>query len=272
MDRFIGERRLSIGGMTLECRMIGPPPTQAPTFVLLHEGLGSMATWGDLPHWLSERTGAGVFAYSRAGYGESPSSGSQFPVDYIQRHAREVVPSILDAIGLQSGLLLGHSDGASMAAAYAGSCDDPRIRGLVLMAPHFCVEKETLAEIRRAREAFETRDLRRRLARYHADVDVAFRGWNDVWLDRAFATFNLREELSRIRVPMLIIRGDDDRYGTHRQARIAEEVCRCRLDILLLPECAHIPYREQPQQTIEAIVKFYKSLGLGVEGKTSRAP
>lgn len=253
-----GESRLQIDGMMLEYRMIGP--LQAPTIVLLHEGLGSVATWGRFPSQLAERTGASVFAYSRAGYGASATAQTALPLDYIRRHALDVLPKILDAIGFRRGLLLGHSDGASMAAAYAGSVTDDRLQGLVLMAPHFCVEQETLAEIRRAREAFEAHDLRQRLARYHADVEAAFRRWNDVWLDPAFASFNLRDELTRIRVPVLIMRGDDDRYGTHRQVWLAQELCKCPLEILLMPGCGHIPHREQPEQTVGATVKFYDAV------------
>jgi len=249
---------ISIDGMALEYCLIGPHPSHAPTIVMLHEGLGSISTWGDFPRRLSERTGAGVFVYSRAGYGASPPAHAQFPIDYIKRHALNILPKLLDAIGFGQGVLLGHSDGASMVVAYAGHVEDSRLRGLVLMAPHFCVEPETLAEIRIAREAFETRDLRQRLARYHKDVDVAFWGWNDVWLDPAFAAFNLREELAKIQVPMLIIRGDNDRYGTHRQVRMAKEICRCPLETLIVPECGHIPHREKPEQTLDAIAKFYR--------------
>lgn len=260
MDTLPGERLTSIENMGLEYRMIGPSPSRAPTIVLLHEGLGSVAMWGDFPRRISERTGAGVFVYSRPGYGASVPAQSRLPVDYIRRHAVDVLPKILDGIGFQGGILLGHSDGASMAAAYAGTIDDSRVHGLVVIAPHFCVEEETLAEIRAAREAFETRDLRQRLARYHTNVDMAFRGWNDVWLDPAFATFNLREELGRIRVPMLVIRGDNDRYGTHRQVWMAKETCTCPLEILLMPDCGHVPHREKAQQTIEAVAKFYDAV------------
>lgn len=247
-----------INGMALEYRLIGPHPSHAPTIIMLHEGLGSISAWGDFPLRLSERTGAGVFIYSRAGYGASPPAQAQFPIDYIKRHALNVLPKLLDAIGFGRGVLLGHSDGASMVVAYAGNVEDSRVRGLVLMAPHFCVEPETLAEISIAREAFETRDLRQRLARYHKDVDVAFWGWNDVWLDAAFGAFNLREELAKIQVPMLIIRGDNDRYGTHGQVRMAKEICRCPLETLIMPECGHIPHREKPGQTLDAIVQFYR--------------
>jgi pimeloyl-ACP methyl ester carboxylesterase len=126
------------------------------------------------------------------------------------------------------------------------------------MAPHFCVEPETLAEIRKARRAFETGNLRQRLARYHKYVDTAFRGWNDVWLDPRFATFNLREDLARISVPMLIIRGDGDRYGTHRQVHMAQEICKGPLETLLMPDCGHVPHREKPAQTVDAIARFYQ--------------
>lgn len=253
-----GEGRISVAGNSLECRLIGPPPAQAPTIVLLHEGLGSLGTWGDFPRRLSEATGAGVFAYSRAGYGASAPVEPRLPVDYIRRHAREVLPTILEAIGFRRGLLLGHSDGASMAAAYAGTLDDSRLCGLVLMAPHFSVEPETLAEIRKAREAYERRDLRRRLARYHRNVDAAFWGWNDVWLDPEFAAFDLRAELARIRIPMLVIRGDEDRYGTHGQVWIAKETCRCPLETVLMPDCGHVPHREKPEQTLDLIAAFVR--------------
>jgi len=242
--------------MTLECSMIGATPASAPTIVMLHEGLGSIDTWGDFPRRLSERTGAGVFVYSRAGYGGSPATNEKFPLDYLKRHAREVLPGLLEAIGFREGILLGHSDGASMATAYTAATADPRVRGLVVIAPHFVVEPETLAEIRVARSAYLEGKLRQRLARYHADVDVAFWRWNDVWLEPAFAEFNLKAELAEIRVPMLVMRGDNDRYGTHRQVRLAQELCRCPLDAMLIKDCGHVPHREKPDLTLEAIAHF----------------
>ena len=131
---------LAIDGARLEYRMIGPRPDAAPTIVMLHEGLGSVSTWGEFPAKLAERTGAGVFVYSRAGYGKSSTIALPRPLDYMQREAAEVLPKLLDAIGFRRGILLGHSDGASIAAQYAGSHQDHRVRGLVLMAPHFFVE------------------------------------------------------------------------------------------------------------------------------------
>lgn len=244
---------LSIGEMRLEYRLFGEEPARAPTIVMLHEGLGSIGIWGEFLRLLHETTGMSVFAYSRDGYGSSPLSQQQLPVDYIRRHALRVLPRILDEIGFSRGILLGHSDGASMAAAYAGTIDDPRVRGLVALAPHFCVEEETLAEIRNARVAFETRDLRQRLSRHHSDVDAAFLRWNNVWLDPEFKTFNLAEELGRIRVPTLVIRGEGDKYGTHRQVRMAEEFHRGELKTLVLADCGHLPHREQMERTLDAI-------------------
>src|ERR1043165_2427346 len=156
---------LSVNGTSLEYRMIGPRPDAAPAIVMLHEGLGPGTTWGDFPQKLGEQTGAGVFVYSRAGYGQSSTITLPRPLDYMQREATEMLPALLDAIGFRRGILLGHSDGASIAACYAGSVQDHRVRGLVLIAPHFFTESEGLAAIRKARAAYATTDLRARLAR-----------------------------------------------------------------------------------------------------------
>ena len=180
MEMLAEKGYIQVAGMSLEYRLIGAPPSRSPTIVMLHEGLGSASAWGEFPRRVFEHTRANVFVYSRAGYGASPPVQDSLPIDYVKRHALDVLPKLLEAIGFRQGLLLGHSDGASMAAAYVGNVEDPRVRGLVLMAPHFCVEPETIAEIRKARKAFETGALRQRLSRYHKYVDAAFFGWNDV--------------------------------------------------------------------------------------------
>src|SRR4029079_2585770 len=163
-------RFIEIDGARLEYRMIGARPDAAPPIVMLHEGLGAVSAWGEVPARLGEKTGCGVFLYSRAGYGKSSTITLPRPLDYMQREAADVLPRLLDAIEFKRGILLGHSDGASIAAQYAGTHQDHRVRGLVLMAPHFFVEAEGLAEIRNARTTYETTDLRARLARHHADV------------------------------------------------------------------------------------------------------
>jgi pimeloyl-ACP methyl ester carboxylesterase len=248
---------LSIGGASLEYRMIGPRPDAAPAIVMLHEGLGSVSIWGEFPQRLAEKTNCGVFVYSRAGYGKSSTVTLPRPLDYMQREAAEVLPVLLDEIGFRRGILLGHSDGASIAAQYAGTHQDHRVRGLALIAPHFFVEPEGLAEIRNARSAYDTTDLRARLARHHADVDAAFRGWNEAWLDPKFASaFDISEALAYIRVPILLIQGEADRYGTLAQVRAAEEECYCPVDALVMPGVGHAPHRENAEETLAAVAAF----------------
>ena len=259
-----------VGEASLEYRMIGPRPETAPTIVMLHEGLGSVSTWGEFPQRLSERTGAGVFVYSRAGHGKSSTITLPRPLDYMQREAADVLPKLLDAIEFRRGILLGHSDGASIAAEYAGSHQDHRVRGLVLMAPHFFVEPEGLDEIRNARAAFETTDLPARLARHHADVDAAFGGWNQAWLDPNFASaFDITDALAYIRVPILLIQGETDRYGTLAQVHAAQEDCYCPVETLVMPGVGHAPHREKPEETLAAVASFadriFRIHGEGIE-------
>jgi pimeloyl-ACP methyl ester carboxylesterase len=247
---------LDIGASRLEYQMIGPRPGDAPTFVLLHEGLGSVGLWGDFPARLVEATGLGVFVYSRAGYGNSSPSQLPWRVTFMHEQARDVLPRMLDAIGLRDGILLGHSDGASIAAIYAGSVDDRRVRGVVLLAPHFFTEDFGIAEIAKIREAYETTDLRAKLGRWHRDPDNAFRGWNGAWLDPEFRKWNITAELAAIRAPLLVIQGADDQYGTLRQVDVAKEVCRGAVEIAILPATRHVPHRESPAATMAAIVDF----------------
>jgi pimeloyl-ACP methyl ester carboxylesterase len=248
---------ISIDGASLEYRMIGPRPDEAPTIVMLHEGLGSVTTWGEFPDELAERAGCGVFVYARAGYGNSSPVPLPRPLDYMQREATETLPKLLDAIGFKRGLLLGHSDGASIAAHYAGSHQDHRVNGVVLIAPHFFTEASGLAEIAGTKIAYETTDLRAKLARHHANVDIAFRGWNDAWLDPKFAAgFDLTDALAYIRVPILVIQGADDRYGTLAQVRVVENECYCPVETLILSGCGHAPHRDRPEETIEAVTAF----------------
>jgi pimeloyl-ACP methyl ester carboxylesterase len=173
---------LELGGARLEYRHTGPQPDAAPTLVLLHEGLGSAGLWGDFPDKLAAATGAGVFAYSRVGYGRSSPVPLPRPLTYMQDEA-ETLASVMDAIGLRRGLLVGHSDGASIATLYFGAHQDHRVRGVSMIAPHFVVEDMTVAAISEAKSAYETGDLKGKLARWHDDVETAFRGWNDAWLD-----------------------------------------------------------------------------------------
>src|SRR5215472_1900392 len=213
---------LDIAPLRLEYRMIGPGPDAAPTIVMLHEGLGSAGLWGTFPDALAAATGAGVFVYSRAGYGKSCAAPLPRSVKFMHEEALTVLPHVLDAIGFERGFLFGHSDGASIATIYAGSVQDHRVRGLVLIAPHFFTEDSGIAEVARAREAYRRTDLREKLARWHADVDNAFRGWNEAWLDPDFRRWDITEALAYIRVPMLIVQGENDQYGSIRQIERAQ--------------------------------------------------
>jgi pimeloyl-ACP methyl ester carboxylesterase len=251
---------LELSPLRLEYRFVGPQPDQAPTLVLLHEGLGCAAMWGDFPDKLLAATGLGVFAYSRVGYGHSSPAKLPRSLDFMHAEARETLPRVLDAIGFRQGMLVGHSDGASIAAIHAGSLQDHRARGLVLMAPHFIVEDVTIKSIAEIREAYDTTDMRARFARWHADPDATVRGWTDVWLTNDFRPWDLRDDLAHIRVPVLIIQGEHDHYGTVRQIEIAQEECYCPVDSLLLADVQHSPHREAPEQTLAAIADFCRRL------------
>lgn len=252
---------LDLGTERLDYRWIGPPPDRAPTLVLLHEGLGCVGLWGDFPERLAAATGTGLFLYSRAGYGRSSPAALPRPLDYMHREAQETLPRVLAAIGFRRGLLLGHSDGASIAAIYAGSVQDHRVRGLVLIAPHFVCEDVTIAAIAELRAAYE-RDgtLRERLARWHDDVDATVRGWSDAWLAPAFRRWDISEFLAYIRVPMLIVQGDEDQYGTLRQIAIAEQECTCPVEVALIAGARHTPQREVPEPTLAVIAAFVNRL------------
>ncbi|HJS61813.1 MAG TPA: alpha/beta hydrolase [Pseudolabrys sp.] len=245
-----------IGAQKLEYRFVGPQPDKAPTLVLLHEGLGCVGLWNDFPEELAAATGAGVFVYSRAGYGKSSPVSLPRPLSYMHDEARQTLPKLLDAVGFRRGLMIGHSDGASIAAIYAGSHQDHRVGGLVLIAPHFFTEDPGIASIVEARKAYETGDLRARLARWHDDVDNAFKGWNGAWLDPLFRKWDITEFLAYIRVPVLIVQGEDDQYGTAKQIEIAEQECYCPVEVALLPGARHSPHREAPEPALKAISDF----------------
>ena len=249
-------RRLTIDGHELEAICFGPAPQEAPTLVLLHEGLGCVALWRDFPRRLAERTGLGVFVWSRGGYGKSDAVPLPRPLDYMTREATETLPKVLDAIGFRRGVLLGHSDGASIAALYAGGVEDFRVRGLVLMAPHFFTEPSGLASIAQARTAYDHGELRARLAKYHDHVDVAFRGWNDAWLDPGFISWNIADCIDYLRVPTLIIQGENDQYGTSRQIDEVVNRAYAPVDVEMLADCGHSPHLDQPDRTLDAIADF----------------
>ena len=251
---------LDLPPMRLEYRMIGPRPDAAPTIVMLHQGLGCVGIWGAFPEQLASATGAGVFVYSRAGCGKSSPAKLPRPLTFMDEEALDVLPRVLDAIGFQRGILFGHSDGASIATIYAGGVQDHRVRGVVLMAPHFFTEAMGLAEIRRTREQFAAGPLRDRLKRWHADVDATFLGWVEPWLNPDFENWDITDALGYIRVPILVVQGADDEYGTLRQVEAVPEECYCPVETVVLPGARHSPYRDAPEATLEVTAGFINRL------------
>jgi len=248
---------IEIDGVKLEGAWFGDAPADAPVLVMLHEGLGSVSIWRDYPAALAKATGTRVFAYSRAGYGKSDLVKLPRPLDFMQQEARDVLPKLLDKIGFKRGILLGHSDGGTIAAAYAGGIQDHRVRGLVLIEPHFFVEEFNLKSIRKITADYKTSDLREKLARHHNDPDNAFLGWSGAWLDPGFErVLNLREELIHIRVPILIVKGENDPYATMEQIWMAERECYCPVEYVVIEGAAHTPHREKQEATLEATSDF----------------
>ena len=224
------------------------------------KGLGCVGLWGNFPEQLAAATGAGVFVYSRANYGKSSAGKLPRSVNFMHEEAIDVLPRVLAAIGFQRGILFGHSDGASIATIYAGSVQDHRVRGLVLMAPHFFTEEMGLAEIRRTNADYESGELRDKLKRWHEDVDSAFRSWSGPWLDPDFRTWDITEALGYIRVPILIVQGAEDQYGTIRQIEAAERECYCPVETAILPGARHSPHRDAPALTLETVAAFINRL------------
>lgn len=253
-----GSGFIEVDGRSLEVLSVGPAPEKAPTLVLLHEGLGCVALWRDFPQKLCAATGCGVTAFSRFGYGASDAVDLPRPPDYLTREAVDILPKFLDAIGFRRGALVGHSDGATIALIHAGAIGDPRVTGVVLMAPHVCVEPEGLASIAEAREAYQHGELKTKLQRYHRDVDAAFRGWSDVWLDPNFRDWNVTRQVESWRAPALVIQGTDDPYGTLTQVSEIERHAPTRVETLILPGCGHQPHLERGEEVLAAIARFVR--------------
>ncbi len=256
-----GDGFLSIEGQSLEYRWLGPGPTDAPTLVFLHEGLGCVSMWRDFPDRLVAATGCGALIYSRAGYGGSDPIVPPRPVSYLSVEACEVLPRVLAASGVADAILVGHSDGATIALLYAAAVADGPVRGAAILAPHVFIEEVTLAGIREAKTAFEDGDLRPRLARFHgANVDGAFYGWCDTWLNPAFRDWNVEAVLPLVRIPLLIIQGEDDAYGGVEQVRAIAAQVAGPVEAMVLPGCGHSPHVDRRTLVLDAIAGFVSGL------------
>ena len=249
----------------LEYLLIPAHQINRPTLVLLHEGLGSVAMWRDFPARLAAATGCRTLVYSRYGYGQSDVLQESFGVDFMHREAREALPELLAELGIERPLLVGHSDGASIALLHAGDgCFE--VAGLVLMAPHCFVEDISIRSIEAAKVTFETTDLPAKLGKYHRDVTRTFYGWNDIWLHPDFRAWNIEDCLPGIHCPILAIQGVDDEYGTMAQieAIAAQATAAAAVELLKLADCRHSPHKDQTQAVIEAVSRFADDLDIAV--------
>ena len=247
-------KQINIEGLNLEYKDFPATATDRPTLVLLHEGLGCVAMWRDFPEKLAAASGGRVVVYSRPGYGDSDPHPQPRHPDYMHREGREVLPAFLAALGIERPVLVGHSDGGSIALIHAGSFP-AAVSGVVVMAPHEFIEEETLAGIRVARKYWGSSDWPQKLARYHRDAVRVFHDWNDCWLSPEFRDWNIEDCLTAIRCPLLAIQGEDDEYATMRQIDvIAEKVPGTQL--LKLANCGHSPQRDQEAAVLAAIAGF----------------
>ena len=249
---------IAAGGKRLETLWIEPQTPGCPAIVMLHEGLGSIALWKDFPEQLAARTGCGVLVYSRYGHGNSEKLAEKRRVDFMHHEGEVVLPEVLARLGIERPILLGHSDGGSIAIIFAGKYPDA-VRGLILEAPHVFVEDLSVASIAQAKVMFETTDFRQRLGRYHANVDETFWGWNDIWLDPEFRSWNTEEYVPEITCPVLCIQGEQDEYGTAEQVNAIQRAVP-QTEILMLADCKHSPHRDQSEQTLLRMVEFVTTL------------
>ncbi|HWK47458.1 MAG TPA: alpha/beta hydrolase [Stellaceae bacterium] len=249
---------VTAAGRRLETLWIAPARSGLPTLVVLHEALGSIELWKDFPQHLATATGCGVLVYSRWGHGRSERRESKRSIDYLHYEGEVALPAVLDALGIERPVLIGHSDGSSLALLYAAALPEGPA-GLILEAPHVFVEEVTMAGVAAARVAYQTTDLGKKLARYHDDPDGVFWAWNDTWLDPRFRPWNIEAALSRIRCPVLLIQGESDEYGSMAQLdAIRRETPQSEL--LLLPECGHSPHRDQEAAVLAAVARFVEAL------------
>ena len=254
---------VEISGSQLEVRHI-PGPAHLSPLVFLHEGLGSVAMWQgrdkDWPLSVCQASGRAGWVYSRRGYGQSDQvpdvrGTNRLGADYMHLEAWQVLPQLLQSLRVEKPVLIGHSDGGSIALLHAARF---AVTGVVVMAPHLFVEDISLRSIEAAKHAFETGDLRNRLSRFHADVDCAFWQWNDVWLSQAFRSFDIQKECMDISAPLLAMQGVDDMYGSLRHIEELHTVGKVKREVL--QACGHSPHRDQLDLSLQLVVDFLKQL------------
>jgi pimeloyl-ACP methyl ester carboxylesterase len=247
---------ITAAGRSLEYETI---QGSGPTLVFLHEGLGSIGQWRDFPRRVAEATGCAALVYARYGYGQSELlAEKRVPVSFMHDEALKSLPEVLAARDIVNPVLVGHSDGASIALIHAGA--GHAARGLVVMAPHVFIEDICIASIAAARETFESTDLPERLGKHHRDPRKTFYLWNDAWLDPEFRRWSIEEYLPGIRCPVLAIQGEDDEYGTMAQLDAIARQVKGPCELLKLPGCGHSPQRDRADEVVSAVARFVEGL------------
>jgi len=249
-----------VDGKRLETLWIEPRDSVTETIVMLHEGLGSIALWKDFPQRLAAKTGCRVLAYSRYGHGSSEKLAGKRPVEFMHHEGEVVLPELLAKLEIEQPILLGHSDGGSIALIFAGRYPG-RAKALILEAPHVFVEDLSVASIAAAKVAFETTNFRTKLGIYHSEVDATFWGWNDIWLDPHFRSWNIESYLESVRCPILCIQGEEDEYGTRAQVDAIKAQVPST-EIVMLADCRHSPHRDQREPTLEKMAEFLGKIGI----------
>lgn len=245
----------------IEYRRIAGRDPAKPHLIFLHEGLGCTTLWRDFPDRLCAATGNPALIYSRFGYGGSDPCELPRPLDYMHREAREHLPRLLAHFEIENFILVGHSDGASIALIHAGLERSPSPKAVAVMAPHVFCEEISVRGIEAAKRAYETGDLREKLKKFHGiNIDCAFRGWNDAWLDPAFMDWNIEEFLPHITAPILAIQGATDNYGTLEQIAKIEARVAGPFDAQILDDCGHSPWQEKRAEVLQSLTDFIKKL------------
>jgi pimeloyl-ACP methyl ester carboxylesterase len=258
----------------LEYAWVGTTDRRAPLVVFLHEGLGSLSMWKDWPQRLCAEGGYRGLVYSRYGYGRSTArpAGERWSPRFMHDQALDTLPRLREALGIGEPQtrpwLFGHSDGGSIALIHA-ACHPEGVAGVIAVAPHIRVEDVSIASIEQARDAYRSTDLRERLARYHADPDSAFWGWNDIWLDADFRAWSIEAMLPQLRCPVLAVQGEDDEYGTLAQVRDIRAAAP-RTEVVEIPRCGHSPHRDQPELLLRVVTGFIARHELAVHNEGGR--
>jgi len=252
---------MKVNNIYLETVWFGPLPDKSVTIIFLHEGLGCVKMWHDFPEDVAKATGCGALVYSRQGYGGSDACELPLPLTFMHNEGLNVLPALIREAGIKKHILIGHSDGASIALIYAGGLQDKNCLGIIAEAPHIFCEDKTVNHIREAKDWYEKGDLKKGLEKYHGkNTDCAFYGWNGAWLDPGFKKWNIEEYLPDIKVPTFVIQGADDKYGSLAHMQGIESKCGSDVKTLVLENCGHSPHKDQREIVLRAMTEFVKNL------------